>query len=558
MLTRSLINRLKHHFILCTEPVYVAPPLVYFLRFTTMREKTTRGDAGPSSKHLVSRKNTTNTKQKVALLFGYVGTGYHGLQWTTEFPTIEKALEEAIYKNGNILDSNYGDIKRVKWVRSSRTDKGVHALANVVSLFMELPPSTFEEDPLGLKLSDQINRFLPSNIRVFSVAKVSRRFNPREQCMIRSYNVLWPRKYLNESAFSIEKMKELMKEYEGFHNFHNFTRAKGTYNVARKHANNEDGASAETAQQEEDEESDGVGDDAEGDGDANENDPEGKNKQPRSTPKGIIPPRPPDSREEQLALFVKNSHHNRRILRTDILPPFKLDVEEDEEWVIFKFVGESFAYNQIRRMLGFVLLVAHGYVPVDALRIALRSPFKFMVPMTPGECLYLEGGTFFDRHHFPIDLFSFFPASSTSNESPPASSSIIAPSKVKFNLATTQSTPWAELLEASHILTSPGAAVLLRIKEFRDKVLHPHIADLFKTNNSYEQFVVGLGVDRFKINDLNVVQSMYAKWEPEEQEKRERKRKFRAEIGERKSKGQLQEELLTSPKRPKDGVATSQ
>lgn len=29
----------------------------------------------------VSRKDTGNAKQRVAVLFGYVGTGYYGLQW---------------------------------------------------------------------------------------------------------------------------------------------------------------------------------------------------------------------------------------------------------------------------------------------------------------------------------------------------------------------------------------------------------------------------------------------------------------------------------------------
>lgn len=38
---------------------------------------------------------------------------------------IEGELETAIFKAGGILDSNYGDLQKVGWARSSRTDKGV-------------------------------------------------------------------------------------------------------------------------------------------------------------------------------------------------------------------------------------------------------------------------------------------------------------------------------------------------------------------------------------------------------------------------------------------------
>jgi len=38
---------------------------------------------------------------------------------------IEKELETAIFKVGGIRDSNYGDLDKISWGRSSRTDKGV-------------------------------------------------------------------------------------------------------------------------------------------------------------------------------------------------------------------------------------------------------------------------------------------------------------------------------------------------------------------------------------------------------------------------------------------------
>ncbi len=58
-------------------------------------------------------------------------------------------------------------------------------------------------------------------------------------------------------------------------------------------------------------------------------------------------------------------------------------------------------------MLGYVLHIAHGRVPESSLRLALDSPFKINIPMIPGECLYLVGGTFLDRLHHLVDVFQF-------------------------------------------------------------------------------------------------------------------------------------------------------
>lgn len=38
---------------------------------------------------------------------------------------IEDELERAIYKAGGIIKSNFGNLAKISWTRSSRTDKGV-------------------------------------------------------------------------------------------------------------------------------------------------------------------------------------------------------------------------------------------------------------------------------------------------------------------------------------------------------------------------------------------------------------------------------------------------
>lgn len=44
---------------------------------------------------------------------------------------------------GFVLPQHMGDVKDVSWSRGARTDKGVHALCNVVALRMNLDEDEF-------------------------------------------------------------------------------------------------------------------------------------------------------------------------------------------------------------------------------------------------------------------------------------------------------------------------------------------------------------------------------------------------------------------------------
>lgn len=47
------------------------------------------------------------------------------------FVAIEGELEKAIFKAGGIRDSNFGDLSKIGWARSSRTDKGVSYIVTI-------------------------------------------------------------------------------------------------------------------------------------------------------------------------------------------------------------------------------------------------------------------------------------------------------------------------------------------------------------------------------------------------------------------------------------------
>ncbi|CAM9997297.1 unnamed protein product, partial [Laminaria digitata] len=168
------------------------------------------------------------TKRKVAIVVGYVGTAFHGWQQSTdkEVRTVEGELETALWKAGAIADSNYGDLTKIGWGRTSRTDKGVHASKTVASAKLLLPQETFTAAGLSQYGKDTINKNLPDDIRCFSVSKVPKSFRGREECTLREYTYYLPKELLpNDEA--LEKFRVLLKHFVGTHSFHNYASTKG-------------------------------------------------------------------------------------------------------------------------------------------------------------------------------------------------------------------------------------------------------------------------------------------------------------------------------------------
>ena len=91
----------------------------------------------------------SSKKRHMALMFGFRGTGFYGLQsqsaeGTPGQPTVSDALRRALLDAGAVLPSNFSPLTRTKWTLASRTDKGVHAARAAVSLKMETLDSQLE------------------------------------------------------------------------------------------------------------------------------------------------------------------------------------------------------------------------------------------------------------------------------------------------------------------------------------------------------------------------------------------------------------------------------
>ena len=92
-------------------------------------------------------------------------------------------------------------MRQVGLLRSARTDAGVHAAINVLSLKLILNPPGLSETSEGAEsnsaapltaLTDYINSFLTPAIRIWSIVRVQNSFNPRTLCDSRMYDYCLP------------------------------------------------------------------------------------------------------------------------------------------------------------------------------------------------------------------------------------------------------------------------------------------------------------------------------------------------------------------------------
>ncbi|UKK00828.2 pseudouridylate synthase [Theileria orientalis] len=268
-------------------------------------------------------------KIKYALAFGYMGTNYHGYQKQVEYKTgvmdkvktVEGTVENCLIQIGAIDESLRNMNHKLQISKSSRTDKGVHAACTYIGgrfninldekklettetsseketecsediedeEFNEKKEEKVEEENavvreelcsgLAKEVTEDeeelfikaLNSVLPEDIRCFKIQRVTKGFDARIMCSKRKYEYLMPewllcRKYefpneeheclykklecymsenmdnkenvraykSDESLYQeqgkyveveqdVEKLREILKHYQGTKDFHNFT-----------------------------------------------------------------------------------------------------------------------------------------------------------------------------------------------------------------------------------------------------------------------------------------------------------------------------------------------
>jgi tRNA pseudouridine38-40 synthase len=122
-------------------------------------------------------------KRKVAVMLGYSGSGYKGMQIMPGQRTIEGDVFQALVAAGAISKANADDPKKSQLVRCARTDKGVHAAGNVISLKLIIE----DED-----IVQKINSHLSPQIRVWGIQRTTGSFSCYAACDSRWYEYLIP------------------------------------------------------------------------------------------------------------------------------------------------------------------------------------------------------------------------------------------------------------------------------------------------------------------------------------------------------------------------------
>lgn len=314
-------------------------------------------------------------------MFGYSGAGYQGLQINPPAKTIEADLFKAFVAAGAISKNNSDDIKKSGFMRAARTDKGVHAAGNVVSLKLIME----DED-----IVEKINLHLPNSIRVWGMKRTNKGFNCKKMCgsrvyeyLIPSYSFLPPRpesllgkrisavngttevnpfwtninssmlqsgslihnlqdmseeaKKIEVKAFEsyriptdlLETVRNTLKVYEGDHNFHNFTIGKDFYD--------------------------------------------------------------PSARRYMKSLIVSDPM-----------------IINNTEWLSIKIHGQSFMLHQIRKMVAMAALVIRTNCPTERIEQAFDK-IKINIPKAPSFSLLLEHPVYEGYNERLVGKFGYDP-----------------------------------------------------------------------------------------------------------------------------------------------------
>ena len=155
--------------------------------------------------------------KRILLCVAYDGTNYSGWQLQDNAPTIEGELNKAL---SSLHDED------ITVIGASRTDAGVHALANMAVY------DTFARMP-GEKVSFALNTVLPEDIRVVWSREVEADFHPRHMLTEKTYEyVIYNADYMPPTkrlyAYQVNKpldvdaMKEASKCLVGEHDFKSF------------------------------------------------------------------------------------------------------------------------------------------------------------------------------------------------------------------------------------------------------------------------------------------------------------------------------------------------
>jgi tRNA pseudouridine38-40 synthase len=170
-------------------------------------------------------------KRKRAVLFGYAGRDFHGLQAHTlvspPHDTVENALHRALVAAQAIAAVNADSLHKIGWSRCARTDRGVSAASQVVAGKLCVPGREVNGEASREdmeKFLAAVNAHLPPTVRVFKVMRVPNGFNSQHAASGRIYGYLFPASLLGPAPeLALARLNAGLARFVGTKRYHNFT-----------------------------------------------------------------------------------------------------------------------------------------------------------------------------------------------------------------------------------------------------------------------------------------------------------------------------------------------
>ena len=324
-------------------------------------------------------------KKKCALVIGYSGSAYHGNQATfnEDAVAVEDVLLAALHGAGFVSDANRDDPSHIAWSRSSRTDKGVHALRLLVSAKLLVRDAQLCADGSMPEIVAALNARLPEDVRVWSCTGATKSFSARSNCIWREYVYVLPLACLAldgedlvaggdggadgggplltpEGERVVGRLDGALREFNGVHCFHHFTpwRTFNDKNAARRqkairansnrYADGGDAAEAEDA----------------------------------------------ELLADPLLRYFNERAMDKKLYSAmyhcELVGGAYFAADGTTPLLKVRFKGQRFVYNQIRMMVGAAMCVASGALPAESIYCALHGTKAPAMPLAPAEGLMLH------------------------------------------------------------------------------------------------------------------------------------------------------------------------
>lgn len=189
------------------------------------------------TKSLKVDKDFDYLTRKVVIKFSYLGYNYSGLayQADTDVETVEETIFRVLKQKKFIKDYDPKTLAKLNFSRCGRTDKGVSAMNQVISLDLRSCLKTQEEidnrdnDVKEINYIKALNGSLPNDIWLHSVSlNCDSSFDARFSCAYRHYRYY----FKLEKHMNLESMREGCRNFLGVDNdFRNFCKIDGSKQI---------------------------------------------------------------------------------------------------------------------------------------------------------------------------------------------------------------------------------------------------------------------------------------------------------------------------------------